>query len=245
MGSFKDSLRTWFYGSGTKAIADNSNVCILDASGNPIGCDTIDRVAAYALNNNDVVDMGLPSGMLWAKKNVGALTETGSGYYFSWGNITGHSKGSGYNFDSTTYNSTPAASISANLTLAQDAAHANLGGLFRMPTTNDFAELCNSEYTEYIDASGNVISGTDKRTTVNNVKGLRIRSKANGNIVFLPAGGYYNGTSLVNDGAGGDYYSSSLHVTNNTALYFGFDANGIYQQNNISRYYGFSIRAVI
>ena len=146
MGSFKDSLRTWFYGSGAKAIAANSNVCLLDASGNPIGCDTIQRVSAFVLNPNDFVDMGLPSGRLWAKRNLGALKETDYGSYFSWGNLTGHSEGSGYIFTQAKYDTTDAAAISANLTLAQDAARANLGKAWRMPTKDEFSDNSFEEY---------------------------------------------------------------------------------------------------
>lgn len=230
MGSFKDSLRTWFYGSGTKAIAANSNVCILDASGNPIGCDTIDRVAAYALNNNDVVDMGLPSGRLWAKKNVGALTETGSGYYFSWGNLTGHSEGSGYDFSQAKYDTTDAASISANLTLAQDAAHANLGGLFRMPTSAEFQELYDN--------------CTIVWTTMDGVEGRLFTSNVNGNTLFFPAAGYYGGTSLYYRRSRG-YYWSSIYNSAAAALGLFFSSSSFNPHDGFNRSYGFSVRAVI
>ena len=195
------------------------------------------------LYGDDLVDMGLPSGTLWAKKNLGATAETGWGWYFSWGNIDPHQEGAGYDFSQAVYDATPAASISTNLTAANDMATQNLGTKWRLPTMADFVELCNSSYTEYVDASGNVISGTDKLTTVNSVKGLRIRSKKNGNILFFPCAGYYGGTSLYSRGSDGLYWSSSwISATHARDLYF--NSGGVNPQGNYGRRYGFSVRPV-
>lgn len=175
---------------------------------------------------------------------MGANVPEAAGLYFSWGNTDGHPAGAGYDFSQESYNATPAKSISDNLTLAQDAARANLGEPWRMPTSNEFTELCNSAYTEYVDASGNVISGTDKRTTYNGVVGLLIRSKANGNVLFLPTAGNYEGTSLVNKGISGGYWSMSYYSMSN-AYRLNFSPGGIFPQDHYGyRYFGFPVRAV-
>lgn len=244
MSLFSDSLKKWFYHNDSNAAKAGTRICLLDASGDPAGSDELLRSLSFAQCPDDFVDMGLPSGTLWAKKNLGAVSETDYGMYVSWGNLELHSKGEGYDFSQNTYDNTPAAPISADLTLEHDIAHNILGCGWRMPTKNEFAELCNSSYTEYIDANGTVITGTDKRTTYNGVTGLLIRSKANGNVLFFPAAGYYSGTTLNYDGSIGYYWSSSFYSATNAYLLY-FTSNGVYPQHNLSRSFGFSVRAVL
>jgi len=244
MATFQDSLKNAFYGLGANVLSATSRICLLDANGNPIGSDTIERVSSYIYTKEDMVDMGLPSGTLWCKKNIGATVETASGWYFSWGNLDAHAKGAGYDFSDANYNASDAASISGNLTLVQDAARANKGAGWRMPSKEEFAELFDATNTEYVTASGNVITGTDKRTTYNGVTGLLIRSKANGNTLFFPAAGYYNGTTLSNEGSNGLYWSSSFYSATN-AYYLYFYSSGVYPQLNDNRRDGFSVRPVI
>jgi hypothetical protein len=243
MTTFKDSLKKWFYNTGSNELASGVRVCLLDASGNPIGSDTIEHVAAFVFTKDEYVDMDLPSGTLWAKRNIGATSETDYGWFFSWGNLNAHPKGSGYDFSQAVYDNTPGSEISGNLSLSQDAARANLGLSWRMPTTEEFAELFNASYTEYITASGTVISGTDKRTTYNGVTGLLLRSKSNGNKLFFPAAGYYDGTTLDGEGSNGYSWSSSF-VSATNARYLSFGSGGVYPQNNNVRRLGFSVRAV-
>lgn len=175
---------------------------------------------------------------------MGSIVPESAGLYFSWGNTDGHPAGAGYDFSQEVYDATPAASINADLTLAQDAARAILGGAWRMPTSDEFIELCNSAYTEFVDASGNVISGTDKRTTYNGVVGLLIRSKANGNTLFLPAAGSYDGSTLGGRGSSGLYWASSW-VSSTNAHNLGFSSNGVNPQSSSTRRNGRSVRAVL
>ena len=192
---------------------------------------------------DDAVDLGLPSGTLWASKNIGAARETDWGMYFSWGNVDAHQAGAGYNFSQDVYNATAGNSLTTDITINYDAAKALLGGKWKMPTMAQFQELCNSSYTEYIDPDGTVKTGTDKRTTYNGVVGLLFRSKINSNRLFFPAAGYYNGTSLDYRGSRGGYWSSTwVSATNARDLYF--DSGGVYPQGNGDRRYGFSVRAV-
>ena len=102
----------------------------------------------------DWVEIG---GVKWATKNVGALTVTDYGQYFQWGDTQGftadqvngtcHSKTfdwANYKYSDngttamTKYNSTDGKTV---LDLSDDAARANMGGLWRMPTTDEYAAL--------------------------------------------------------------------------------------------------------
>lgn len=202
-------------------------------------------------NKDDVVDMGLPSGTLWAKHNIGATKETDYGWYFAWGERMGYENANSRNaalgrndgFTQAAYDTTSAAAITTNLTANNDVAHLLLGGKWKMPSKAQYAELFNSDNTEFIDANGNVISGTDKRTTVNGVVGILLRSKHNKNKLFFPAAGYYYGTSLSNRGTGGGYWSSSVG-TSPKAFSLGFDGSVVYPQYSDSRRIGRSVRAV-
>ena len=231
-----DSLKNIFYKSGTKVLTDISRVALLDANGNPIGSanmeELVRKVAATLTSPDDYVDLGLPSGLLWGTKNIGATSPTGYGWYFSWGNLDGHPEGSGYDFSQSVYDTTPAASISKDLEISQDAVRAIKGGTWRMPTQYDFAELFNSAYT------------TNEWTTVNGVNGRKITSKINGKTLFFPAAGYYIGTSLSNRGSYGDYWSSAW-ISATGARGLNFDSSGVSPQNSNYRRYGFSLRGIM
>lgn len=244
MATFKDTLKKWFYTSGSHKASATGRVCLLDASGEPIGSDTIENIRKLAyVDSSKYVDMGLPSGTLWAKCNLGATSETDYGWYFSWGNPDAHPQGAGYNFSETNYNSSPASSIDGNLTMAQDAASMILGQNWRMPTKEQCAELFNTTYVDYIDADGNVISTTDKRTTYNGVSGLLVRSKANGNILFFPSAGYYTGTTFSQ---GSGLYWASSYYNASYAYRIGIGVGGVVPQaTSLPRYDGLSIRPVI
>lgn len=237
MANFNDLLKKYFWNNGTSASVTNSRVCLLDANGNPIGSADIKRLSGLINNTSDVVvDMGLPSGTLWSKRNLGALSETDYGWYASWGNVEAHAEGQGYDFSEAVYNASPAASISANLNLSQDVVHAYLGGAWRMPTSYEFAELFNSTYT------------TNKWVTnYNNVSGLngrKVTSKINGNSLFFPAAGNYNGTSLSYRGTGGLYWSSAW-ISETYARHLYFYSSDVNPQNSNLRRFGFSLRGVM
>ena len=86
---------------------------------------------------DDFVNLGLPSGTLWAPTNIGASSSTDAGLYFSWGNIEGHAKDSGYTFDTTTYASTNGSGLTTSFQYGDasyDAARAILGYPYCMPT---------------------------------------------------------------------------------------------------------------
>lgn len=174
--------------------------------------------------------MGLPSGIQWANCNVGAMSLVDIGQYFSWGNTDGHNIDEGYNFSQEVYDSTPAAGIATNLSLEQDAARADLGAPWRMPTSTEFQEL--------------VDNCTSVWTTLNGVFGRLFTSNVNGSTLFFPAAGYYGGTSLVRRGEVGLLWSST-YDSDTRAHGLNFDSSGVYPEYVSFRRLGFSVRAVM
>ena len=138
------------------------------------------------------VDLGLPSGLKWATCNVGASSPEDYGDYFAWGETSPKAE---YTYEnSITYGKQMSSDISGSA--QYDAATANWGGSWRMPTKEEMQELedhCEWEWTE-----------------VNGVNGSKVIGP-NGSYIFLPAAGYRYSTLLNYDGDNGRYWSSTLH----------------------------------
>ena len=192
--------------------------------------DTINGVNTH--NGHGFVDLGLPSGTLWATCNVGATSPEQAGLYFAFGEITGYSaeqvKKGERSFDSASYT---APSVSENLNLEQDAARANLGGNWRMPTKRQFTELidnCNVTWTNDYNGTG--------------VAGKVFTSKVNGNSVFFPAAGYCFYSSVYNVGSEGEYWSASFATLLN-AWFISFHSGGV-GVNHYYKWCGHPVRGV-
>ena len=224
-----------------------------DSSFNPVGL---------------AIDMGLASGVKWATHDIDITKPSGfcdtpfvyEKSFFGWGNIDGHNPMNnsfsgvydwgGVNsqepwYDGQVYGNTKGATLTGSITTDEefDAARANLGSPWRMPTTEEFKELFDN--CIYIDASGAEIStGTrDKRVTINGIVGLYLQSKTNGNRLFFACSGYGYGTSWDGRGSYGDYWSASFnsaHVASNLGFYSG----GVNPQRDSFRYNGFAVRPV-
>lgn len=162
-------------------------------------------------NGYQWVDMGLPSGTLWATCNLGATKPTEYGDYYAWGETETKESYSPYtykwfegtnSFEIIKYGvlSIPDESgfIQTLLELEDDAAYVKLGGNWRMPTIEEFEELLDSRYTNSC------------LINKNNVKGYLIVSKKNGNTIFLPAAGYKNDNDVRFLGEDFYYFTSSL-----------------------------------
>ena len=200
-----------------------------------------------ALSDHECVDLGLPSGTLWATCNVGAEKPEDYGDYFAWGETIGYNGGkTTFNWSTYKYCSGSSTTIrkycisssygtvdnKTELEPADDAATVNWGSDWQMPSLDQLKELINSSYT------------TTEWTTINGVRGRKITSKSNLKSIFLPAAGYRNDASLSNIGSGGRYWSRSLYASNSAdgcSLYF--DSSGIYTGSG-SRCYGRSVRPV-
>ena len=213
---------------------------LYDIDGNVLAWDTVQA------NNDpqgDWVDLGLPSGLLWATRNVGANCPEDYGSYFAWAETSPKSE---YNWSTyqyccnNSYNSlTKYCSKSSygcngytdNLTILQpgdDAASAHYGG--RMPTREEWQEL-----RDYC---------TSVWTTRNGVNGM-LFTGPNGSTLFLPAAGCRCDSSLYDAGSFGDYWSSSLiTVVQYSAWGFGFGSGSTYVDHYYYRNYGHSVRAV-
>ena len=124
-----------------------------------------------------------------------------------------------------------------------DAARANLGAPWRMPTNTEFGELFANII--YIDANGDEVdtTKTDKRVSVNGVMGLYIQSKINGARLFFSCSGYGYGRSWSLRGSYG-YYWSSTWLSARSARYLSFLSGGVSPQGSSGRYVGFALRPV-
>ena len=198
----------------------------------------------YAYSFHEYVDLGLPSGLLWATCNVGANAPEEYGDYFAWGETQpkdtyfwdNYQFGSGYNqltkycYDSY-YGYNGFTDTLTVLLPEDDAAMANWGTDWRIPTYEEWSELI--YYT------------TKTQTTQNGVYGTLFTGE-NGNSIFLPAAGNkYN--ELSNDVAQfGYYWSNKLYNSYPSASwYFTCNPEGTYYLNFIyERFVGRSVRAV-
>jgi uncharacterized protein (TIGR02145 family) len=176
-------------------------------------------------NGYDWVDLGLPSGLKWAKYNIGATAPEQYGDYYSWGEI--ETKDS-YAWGNCTTMGTSLDDISGNA--EYDVARKKWGDAWRMPTKEEQEELINN--------------CTWELTTINGFNGFKVTGP-NGNHIFLPAAGYRYEETLNFDGYYGGYWSSTPDETDNDyAHYLGFDD----KEQRVNSYYrsdGQSVRAVI
>lgn len=175
------------------------------------------------------VDLGLPSGVKWADRNVGAKSPEEPGLFFSWGNVEGMEFGKACNFSKDAYADTEGAKLKGNLDSAHDAASVNLGAPWRVPTEEEFQELYDNCDWEW--------------TTESGYYGVRFTSKINGKSIFFSASGSGNGSSWGNRGSDGFYWSASFSSVRN-ARYLFFYSGGVNPQDNYYRYNGFAVRAV-
>ncbi|MBR0452395.1 MAG: InlB B-repeat-containing protein [Bacteroidales bacterium] len=242
--------RTGYVFIGWNTMADGSGSWFDEKASITIGKD----ITLYAQwmqadgeeNGHAYVDLGLPSGTKWASYNVGAHKPEDYGDYFAWGEtepkseyswrtykyckgtentLTKYCGNSGYGYNGFTDNKN-------TLDLSDDAARINWGGVWRMPTNNEWEELKNN--------------CTCTWTTQNGVNGYKVISKTNGNRIFLPATGSRWGTSVYQAGSYGYYWLSSLRESYPDyyayCLYFRSGDEGWVDDD---RYFGHTVRAVL
>ena len=145
------------------------------------------KAAAGIEDSVEYVDLGLPSGNLWAKCNLGASAPEAYGDYYAWGEVepkqvytnSNHKwyKEGAPRLGFTKYNNEDG---KLSLENEDDAVIQKLGNGWRTPTLADFRELTNQKYT------------TIKKTTLNGVAGYQITSKRNGKSIFIPFAGFKN-----------------------------------------------------
>ena len=150
-----------------------------------------DVVCVTANEEHEYVDLGLPSGTLWATCNVGANHPEERGDHFAWGETNSFESGKGWPYIwLTKYNSSPNYGNIVDdknvLDLVDDAAYVNWGKDWCMPSKEQFEELLDSNYTIITSYSHPINQGKGY------INGWLIKSKMNGNSIFLPPGGTIN-----------------------------------------------------
>lgn len=178
----------------------------------------------------EFVDLGLPSGLKWAKCNLGAEKESDYGLYFKFGETVGHSSDDLSYFDTAVPN--VEVDTDGNLLAAYDAATAAYGAGFRMPTEAEAKELKEN---------------TDKSlVTINGVKGMKFAKKGDaGTYIFMPFSGYCVNGEFRSPKSEGYFWCST--VTNDTMAYFlnwSSMYGGLASGGSDLRYVGRSIRVV-
>lgn len=199
--------------------------------------------------NHPFVDLGLPSGTLWATQNVGADSTNAFGWFIAWGETEPKSvydwstykycegsqlKLTKYSHDASPdflkfgyngYNDTLSVLLPCD-----DAATVNWGSNWRTPTYDEWVELaenCTAAYINQDSVCGILYTGP------------------NGNTLFLPGTGKYFDSNYTGWGYG-DYWSSSLPTLwVDHAWRFGFIIHGTdYFMYEESRQFGIPVRPV-
>lgn len=210
---------------------------------------TAEGVAAGS--NAEYVDLGLPSGTLWATCNLGATKPEEYGLYYQWGDTQGYGSDTndgkyfdwstykwcdGSRYTLTKYNTDKSYGIVDNMVTLMsddDAARAALGSKWRMPSNVEWEELLNNCTLTW--------------TTVNGVNGYKLQSKVPGyadSWIFLPAAGARSQDNLVYVGDNGYYYFSSIALYLPYGMSFLFFSSSSLGANMAVRSNGMSIRPV-
>ena len=230
-------------------LSGNGNNTAADVNGDgEINIVDVNAIIDIILNlvveeEHEWVDLGLPSGTLWATCNVGASSPEELGSYFAWGEtatkdfydwstykwcnnnymkMTKYCTVSNYGNDGFVDNKT-------ELDFEDDAAYVNWGPSWRIPSYEQFEELCTS--------------CTSLWTQHNGVNGLMFTGP-NGNNLFLPATGMLWGKGLGGVGADGYYWSRTLYNYPNDAFILIFKSNVLSYWDCSYRSIGLTVRAV-
>ena len=194
---------------------------------------------------HEYVDLGLPSGTLWATCNVGANVPEEYGDYFAWGETKpkdiydwesnkwfylyddslGYWKVTKYCIES----SIGVVDNKTELDPEDDAAYVNWGMTWRMPTLAQQKELikyCTWDWTTKNGVNGRLVTGP------------------NGKTLFLPAAGFCRDSKLESDGWTANYWSRTLGDSSYAAYYLGFDSDEVDNWNLFGRFGGMPVRAV-
>lgn len=175
------------------------------------------------VNGHGFVDLGLS--VKWATCNVGASSPNMCGDYFAWGEINTKQSFTKANYEFSILNPDV-------LELENDVANVIWGNGWRIPTENEFQELCNKCRWKW--------------TQHNGVSGYRVTGK-NGNAIFLPATGFYNSDyklEVIEKGERGYYWASTIEKDDSNCACFLQFLEGFYRTYYMWRQFGFCVRPV-
>lgn len=201
-------------------------------------------------NNYDYVDLGLPSGTLWATCNVGANKPWEYGKYFAWGDTKGYYDNEKHDFSWNSYkwcngafntltkynNHSGCGSVDDKLVLDpdDDAVHVHMGGDWHMPTLAQLNELLYFTTQQWVENyQGTSINGR-----------LYTSRKDTSKFIFIPASGYHLKSYVKYKGSDAYLWGSTLYTdypSGASGLYFNSDNYDIY---DFHRYNGFCVRGV-
>ncbi len=225
VGSFQSVLsdlsqNTTYY---VRAYATNSEGT---AYGEEVSFKTLEEIIddGISINGYEYVDLGLPSGLKWATHNVGAAAPHERGDYFAWGEINTKAEYTEMNCTSYGLNMQDIAGDSQ-----YDAARANWGATWKVPSKKDFEELMNECTWEWM-----VING----------KGCKKVTGPNGNYIILPITGYQYGTSFYMEDFGYYWTSTPISTYEQFSYDFFFDEEYNLSMGFDERCYGQAIRPV-
>lgn len=223
-----------------------------DAAGSPsdsvVEVELIDSLVYPATpydESHETVDLGLPSGTLWAAHNIGVVPNDTAyypdqGYLFAWGETQPKESYSWENYTFASDDGVTKYTTASGLTRLEpsdDPATVIWGDMWCTPTSEQWEELFNS-----CDASF---------TMEGMIIGCHLTSKANGKMLYLPAVAAYDGVEpLSGEVVGGYYWASQLNESDDKcAQFLFFYANGsgvdVSNSGNYSRHYGMPIRPVM
>ena len=212
-------------GDSTVDVADIATIitAMAEATG-----DEISYTSCPDDHHPHMIDLGLPSGTKWACCNVGASTPEGYGNYYAWGETQPKDV---YSQDTYQYYQDGSyVNIGSDIAgTGYDAATANWGSPWRMPSLAQIQELLNNT--------------TSTWTTQNEVNGMKFTG-SNGGSVFLPAAGYRWSDELSYAGSRGYYWSSTLYESSPISAYYLYFYSGFAGWGSDRRYDGQSVRPV-
>ena len=187
----------------------------------------------------EAVDLGLS--VKWANVNVGATKDSDFGSYFAWGETKPKSFYSWGTYvwsqgDSNFMLKYSVADKKIQLAPTDDAARANWGGLWRMPTADEYDELTDLAKCEW------------EWTTKDGVNGYKVTGKKTGNSIFLPITGFRFYEGIQFRALKGIYWTSTLYGGNpNKAWCLEFDFSNVevsFGSLSSNRFSGRCVRAV-
>ena len=190
-----------------------------------------------------LIDLGLPSGTLWAKCNLGAKTETDFGLFFQWGDTEGHDGDVDYDLTWSTYkwgtyrNLTKYNDSDGKLVLdnENDPVYAATGGQMISPTQDQLQELIdhtNHEWIENFEGSG--------------VNGMKFINKNDDTkYIFIPAAGDCYAGRHNGVGSWGYVWSASRYMSNAYGAWYMYFYAGDFHMNVFSRCSGYSVRGIL
>ena len=182
-------------------------------------------------DNTQYIDLGLPSGTLWADRNIGATEPEEYGDFYAWGETEPKKEYTWNTYKwgkkSTKYNKKDGKTV---LDPEDDVVYLKTKGKAHIPTEEQIKELIDNT--------------TSKYKTINGIVGRLYKSKVNGNTIFLPFAGNCDVSSITGIKRFSRYWSSSLYSPNHQMAYYLY---AIYDNSVIfvkDRYVVLSVRGV-